>query len=437
MNIQQKKFTSPVEYESKEKIKQEQEKRLFSQLAYLNKNSKYYSRIFKENNIVPEHIRSMDDIAKLPVTTKDDLQKFNKDFICVPGNRIIDYVTTSGTLGEPVVFALTDSDLERLAYNEALSLSCAECSSEDTIQLMTTIDRRFMAGMAYFLGVRKIGAGIIRAGNGVPEFQWDTIKRFNPTVLIAVPSFLVKLLDYADEAGIDYNSTSIRRAVCIGDSLKKEDMSLNALGKRIKEKWDIELYSTYASTEMSAAFTECVHRIGGHHHPELIITEFLDESNNPVPEGQPGEVTVTTLGVEGMPLLRFKTGDICHHYTDPCPCGRTTMRLGPIIGRRQQMIKFHGTTLYPSVLFEILDNFDDIKNYYIVVMRNSYGVDELMVHYSAKQNSEEFEAKLRDHFRASLRVTPKLLAEKEIDINRVVSPDGSRKEIRLFDNRTI
>ncbi len=111
----------------------------------------------------------------------------------------------------------------------------------------------------------------------------------------------------------------------------------------------MKLYSTYASTEMAASFTECSYGAGGHHHPELLIVEFLDGNDNPVPKGEAGELTITTLGVEGMPLLRFKTGDICHGHYETCKCGRKTMRVGPVIGRRNQMIKYKGTTLYPPV----------------------------------------------------------------------------------------
>ena len=107
---------------------------------------------------------------------------------------------------------------------------------------------------------------------------------------------------------------------------------------------------------MQSSFTECNEFHGGHLQPELIIVEFLDDNNQPVKEGEAGEVTITTLGVRGMPLLRFKTGDICYHYTEPCACGRNTIRLSSILGRKGQMIKYKGTTLYPPALFDILDN---------------------------------------------------------------------------------
>jgi phenylacetate-CoA ligase len=300
---------------------------------------------------------------------------------------------------------------------------------------MTTIDRRFMAGLAYFLGARRLGAGIVRVGNGMPELQWDTIHRFNPTAFIVVPSFLLKLIEYAENNGIDYHNTSVKKAVCIGEPLRKPDFSLTTLGQKILDKWDIDLYSTYASTEMSTAFTECEHAVGGHQHPELIIVEFLDDDNQPVAEGEAGEVTITTLGVEGMPLLRFKTGDICYHYNEPCECGRTTTRLGPVIGRKKQMIKFKGTTLYPPALFDILENIEGIENYVVEVFTNELGTDEIMIHVACEQGDDAFANILKDRFRAKLRVAPSILFDTAENIEKIRFPEENRKALNFIDRR--
>jgi len=275
-----------IESQSLFEVEKFQEKKMQELLAYVNKHSKFYQSRFKENNITISSIENLKDLEHIPVTTKDDLYNHNQDFICVESDKIIDYVTTSGTLGDPLTFVLTNKDLDRLAYNEHISLACATGTKQDIYQLMTTIDRRFMAGMAYFLGLKQMGAGVVRVGNGMPEFQWDTIKRLKPTIAIAVPSFLLKLIEFAEQNNIDYKSCSIKKIVCIGEPIRNEDFSLNTLGKRITEKWPVHLFSTYASTEMGAAFTECEHGCGGHHHPELLIVEFLDDNNKPVKKMQ-------------------------------------------------------------------------------------------------------------------------------------------------------
>jgi phenylacetate-CoA ligase len=424
-----------IEKKSLADIIEYQGKRLQEALAYLQVNSPFYQDLFHKHAINTEKITSVKELVQIPVTTKDDLQKRNNDFLCVPKSMIIDYITTSGTLGDPVTFAMTDKDLDRLAYNEAISFTCAGGSQADVFQLMTTIDRRFMAGLAYFLGIRKLGASVVRVGNGIPELQWDTINRIKPNAIIAVPSFILKIIEYAEQNGIDYRSCSIQKAICIGEPLRNYDLSLNTLGRKINEKWPLQLFSTYASTEMGTSFTECEHGIGGHHHPELIIVEFLDDDNTPVKEGDPGEVTVTTLGVEGMPLLRFKTGDICHHYVTPCLCGRNTIRLGPVVGRKNQMIKYKGTTLFPPALYDILDNIDYIANYIVEVYTNQIGTDEILIHLSGKGIGEEKEKDIKDHFRAKLRVAPLITFTSDSAIQKMQFPEISRKPIKFIDNR--
>ncbi|WP_146940800.1 phenylacetate--CoA ligase family protein [Chryseobacterium hagamense] len=428
-------FHPSIEKASVQEIQKVQEQKLQELLAYLDMHSPFYQRVFRENNIQVADIRTLEDLQKIPTTTKNDIQQNNDDFFCITPDKIVDYSTTSGTLGDPVTFGLSDNDLERLAYNEAISFACAGIQRGDVVQMITTIDKRFMAGLAYFLGLRKMGASVIRMGPGIPELQWDSIFRYKPKYLITVPSFLLKMIDYAEKHGIDYQNSSVYGAVCIGESIKNQDFTDNILSKKIKEKWNIRLFSTYASTEMSTAFTECDQQIGGHHHPELIITEILNDDGNPVKEGESGELTITTLGVEALPLLRFKTGDIVKAHYEPCPCGRNTMRLGPVLGRKQQMIKYKGTTLYPPAMNDILNDFSNILCYQIVIQSNEIGLDEIIIRISTDSDSETFVNEVRDHFRAKLRVSPKIeILDFEV-LSKTVFHPNSRKPITFTDLR--
>jgi len=420
----------------KQMIDDLQQSLLRQHIEYLYSQSAFYRRLFDRHDIDWRSVRNVEDLQRIPVTTKQDLHAYNEDFLCIPHGEVADFVTTSGTAGDPVLFALSEKDLERLAYNEALSYECVGLSSDDIIQLTTTMDRRFMAGLAYYLGARKMGMGIVRVGSGVPELQWDTIARVKPTVLICVPSFLVKMLDYAIEHGIDYKQSSVKKAICIGEPLRTEDFELNTLAKRIAGRWDIQLFSTYASTEMATAFTECEHGQGGHRQPDLIITEFLDENNNPVPEGQPGELVVTTLGVEAMPLLRFKTGDIVQPHYEPCACGRTTMRLGPVIGRKNQMIKYKGTTLYPPAMLDILNDFEEISCYLIELASDDTGEDIIQVKVGAEEPSPALHTKIKDRFRAKLRVSPEVAFTSIDEINKLKFPENNRKSVVFIDKRS-
>jgi len=420
-------------YQSREEIDRHQSKALVRQLEYVMKHSPFYREHLSAAQVAA--IRSPAQLAELPVTTKMHLQQQNMDFLCVDQEQVIDYITTSGTTGDPITFAMTDRDLDRLADNELASFICAGGSSRDIYQLMLTMDRRFMAGLAYFLGLRKLGAGVIRVGPGNAVLQFDTIRRTSPTVLVTLPSFLVKLIEYAQSNGIDLQATSVRSAICIGEPIRNIDFSLNKLGKKICEKWDLKLHSTYASTEMGAAFTECPEGRGGHLNPEMVIAEFLDENNRPVAEGELGEVTITSLGVEGMPLVRFRTGDLCYHYTDTCSCGRNTLRLGPIVGRKNQMIKYKGTTLFPPALYEILNEIEQVENYIVEVSTNNIETDDIQVILGCSRPGKDLEKNIKDHFRARLRVAPSIRFMPPGEVHKLQFPETSRKPITFIDRR--
>ncbi len=420
---------------STDRISELQEQKLQELLSYLHKNSPFYKELFANHHIDISSIKTLADLQSLPVTTKEDLQRRNDDFLCVDPGKIIEYTSTSGTLGSPVTIALTESDLNRLTTNEFNSFSCAEGTAADTYQLMLTLDRQFMAGIAYYMGLRKLGAGIIRLGPGVPSLQWETIQRLKPTAIVAVPSFILKLIKYAKENHIDLNRSSVKKAICIGENIRNTDFSYNILGKKIVEGWDIKLYSTYASTEMQTAFTECSEGRGGHLQPDLVIVELLNEENEPVGCGIPGEVTITTLGVEGMPLLRYKTGDICLYEDTPCACGRASLRLSPIIGRKKQMIKFKGTTLYPPAMFDILNEMEEVLDYVVDVYSNEIGMDEVLIHILPLDDSKACDNRIRAYLQARLRVSPHVNYLTAEEIQKMQFKEASRKVIKFIDRR--
>ena len=435
--------TQDIEFLSAEKQKQYQEKRLHEQLLYLSQHSPYYQRIFKQNNIRMERIRTIEDLQLLPFTDKKDLFRYNDDFLCCEKDKIIDIVTTSGTMGEPVSFYCSSNDLDRLALNEYKSFVCAGVTPRSVVQLMITLDKRFMAGLAYFNGLRKLGAAVVRVGNGIPELQWDTIQRLQPDTIMCVPSFVLRLIDYARTHNIDFRCSSVRRIIGVGEGLRNQDLSLNMLGERIQELWpEVQLFATYSSTEMSATFSECPCGCGGHVHPELIIVEIIGEDNKPVADGEVGEVVVTTLGVEAMPLLRFRTGDMAAKITEPCGCGRHSYRLTPLVGRKHNMIKLKGTTLYPPAINDVLNNTEYVENFVVVARSSALGTDDVVVRIGLKNvlpvglNDEESVIKdLKDRFRARLRVTPDIEV-LPVDVIRSINfPAKSRKPVLFMDER--
>ncbi len=401
----------------------------------MQQHSPYYKRLFHQHHINIDNIKSLHDLVFIPTTSKTDMQEHNWDFLCVQDAEIKEYTATSGTMGKPVTIALTENDLQRLAYNEQQSFLCADGKPEDIYQLMLTLDRQFMAGIAYYQGIRQLGAALVRTGPGLPAMQWDTIMRLQANSIVTVPTFILSLIEWAKEHQIDLAHSPVKKAVCIGESLRNADFELNALGEKIYADWPIKLYSTYASTEMQTAFTECSAGMGGHQQPDLIILEILDDSDKPVKAGEYGEVTITTLGVEGMPLLRYRTGDVCTYYDSLCNCGRHSRRLSPVLGRKLQMIKYKGTTLYPPAIFDILNNISLVKEYAVEVFTNALGMDELRLHLHTLLPVDDCEMKLKPMLQSKLRVVPLLHFHSGAEMQAIQFPQGSRKQVRFIDNR--
>jgi phenylacetate-CoA ligase len=404
-------------------------------LKYVAQNSIFYKDKFSNLGVDITAINSVDEFVLLPVTTKDELQSRNWDFFCVANDRIIDFCSTSGTLGAPVLVPLSNNDLARLSLNEYRSFATMGVTEQDVVHLMLSLDRQFMAGLAYLLGARERGVSIVRGGPGNPAMQIDLIKRLKSTVIVAVPSFVVSLIAYAYDQNIDLNNLSVKKVLCIGENIRNEDMTLNALASRIQRNWDVELYSTYASSEMQTAFTECHHGAGGHHQPDLIYVEILDENNKPVKPGEYGELTITTLGVEAMPLVRYKTGDVCKYFDDPCKCGRPTLRVSPVRGRKQQLIKYKGTSLYPQTIFNALDECTFINDYVVRAFTNDMGTDGIEVIVSTELDRKVALFEIQQKVQSKLRVVPTITIGEMGVIQKMHIQEGKRKPSRFIDER--
>tara|TARA_B100000902_G_C27293077_1_gene908342 strand:+ start:1169 stop:2401 length:1233 start_codon:yes stop_codon:yes gene_type:complete len=401
------------------------------QIKYLKANSKFY----KSTLAATDSIKTISDYKQLPFTTKEDLSNYNNQFLSVKESEIRDFLTTSGTTGEPISFYLTNNDLKRLGINERNSFSLCGIIPGNKILLTTTLDKCFVAGLAYYLGAKEMGVGIIRVGPGNLKYQWDMIKRFLPEVIIAVPSFLLKMIKFAKENNINLRTCSLKKAICIGEPIRQADFQLNSLGKEITSSLDVQLFSTYASTEMMTAFTECSEGKGGHLQEDLLYVEVLDENENEVKEGESGEVVITTFGVEGMPLLRYRTGDICNVYREECSCGRSSLRLGPVLGRKNHRLKIKGTTTYPNAMIEAIYSFGEIDDFLIEVSFDQYGSDKLCL-FVARQSNKDFSLKeLKDFLKSKLLFTPDVRIVDSRIIEEKITSGVNRKKIRFVDNR--
>lgn len=391
---------------------------------YAAEHSPFYREQFRGAKGVPT-------LDTVPTVDKRVVSERNLDFLCVPRNRVVEIVTTSGTTGQPLLWMLTDSDLSRLGMNEKLSFECAGLTASDTVLVATAMDRCFIAGAAYWLGLRELGCAVARVGPSSPAYVLEVMQRLQPTAIIAVPSFLRLIAAKAQESGIDLRPASVKKLVCIGEPIRDRSFALNAAGRALEAAWGAKLFSTYGVTELANSLCECEAGQGGHLHDQQLYVEVLDDDGHAIPDGEVGEVVATTFGVEAMPVIRYRTGDCAALFRDPCNCGRVTPRIGPIVGRKNQRLKFKGVSLFPSALQAVLDEVKDVEAFVIVATAGNELSDEIevLVHGGAS------EAVLREMLQARTKITPRVRRAAREEIESLQLPPNARKRRTFVDLR--
>jgi phenylacetate-CoA ligase len=397
--------------------------------------SPFYREHLRNAGLSPRDSVSLSALGRIPPVEKTVVCDNAAAFLCVPRKQIVDIVTTSGSTGQPLVWMLTESDLERLARNEELSFTCAGFTDADTVLLAVAMDRCFIAGMAYFLGLRKLGCAIVRVGPSTPAMHLDLLRRTQATGIVGVPSFLTLLADKAAEAKFDLSGCGVRKAVCIGEPVREADFTPNRAGRIIEQRWGARVFSTYGITELAASLCECEAGCGGHLHPDSLFLEALDERGQPVPDGQVGELTATTFGVEAMPLIRYRTGDFAAIYREPCRCGRRTLRIGPIVGRKNQKLKLKGVTIFPSTLKTVLDSTPGVSAYVLIARRESELSDHVEVKVACADDPVRVFAVLKERFQGEAKVAPEITAAALSEIESLQLPEGVRKRRYFVDLR--
>ncbi|TLM65522.1 MAG: phenylacetate--CoA ligase [Deltaproteobacteria bacterium] len=426
-------YRGRLEFAPVEEIRAAQTALLREHLAWLMARSPYYKRELGGAGVTPAAV-TPETLHTLPFTTKADLGRDPEAFLAVPRREVVDIVLSSGTTGQPTAVMYTENDLRRLSYNEEISFAGCGVTADDTVLLTCTIDRCFIAGLAYYAGARALGAAVVRNGLCSVASHLEVIRRLRPTVLVGVPTFLLKLGEYLRGEGLDPAGLGVKALICIGEPIRDRTLAPLQVGARLEAVWGAPPYSTYASSETISSFCECSARRGGHLHPELAIVEIVAEDGTVLPPGEVGEVVTTPLAIEGMPLLRFKTGDMSFLVDQPCPCGRTSVRLGPILGRKAQMMKVRGTTLYPQAIYAALDDLPGVGEYYVSVAGDFALADEVTVHV-AVTDAGCTAAAIGEKLQARLRVQPRVAIEPLEEVRRRVYPSDSRKPVRFVDER--
>ena len=429
------------EYESmsREDLEQLQIERLQITLNRVYRNVAFYKSLFDDNNIRVEDIKSLEDLAKLPFTTKDDLRKsYPYDMFAVPLRDIVRIHSTSGTTGKPIVVGYTKGDIGVWSSLLARVLTAAGVQDHDFIQIAFNYNL-FTGGFGFHYGAEKIGASVIPSSNSEILKQIAIMKDFKTSILTSTPGFALHIASVLKEQGIHPETLNLRVGI-----LGAEPWSEN-LRAEIEEALRIDAYDNYGITEVmgpGVAF-ECREKKGLHINEDHFIVEVIDPKTlKPLPPGEKGELVFTTISKQGFPLIRYRTGDISALHTDECPCGRTLTRMEKVSGRTDDMIIVEGTNVFPSQVEEALLEIEGVEPHYEIILNREEGMDTMEIKVEVTdmlslvdeiKSLEHFRDNIRRHLCAILDINPIVTLVEAKSLTR--STGGKMK--RVIDNREI
>lgn len=371
------------EFLSCDEIEAKSVRALRNHIRHVKECSAFYRSLL--DGIAPEDIVSLDDIGRLPLTTRNSLVEMSPQFLGVSAAQIVETVLTAGTAGRALPFVLTLSDLDRASFSHALSFHALGMTATDRTQVLLSLDRFSIGGMASYRGSVMAGANTMRLGIGasMSALMQRYLQFFRPTVLIAAPSVLRALAIEMNNSGFDTAKCRVGKLVCTSEAVYTRKYELTGMAKELEALWGAQAFSLYTSTELCAAYGDCCNRSGCHAHPELVYTEIVDDQGKAVPDGEVGELVVTPLGVEGVPLLRYRTGDMTFKIPGGCTCGRNSCRIGPVLGRRSELFTCGQTLVYPRDLTDALDTIEEVKDYLVILESDNRQADTATIHVAA------------------------------------------------------
>jgi len=376
-------FQPEIETMSRSDLEKLQLKRLRESLERCYNNIPLYKQRFDESGLKPDDITSIDMLRKLPFTMKSDLRdNYPFGMFAVPKNEVIRFHGSSGTTGKPTTVGYTRKDLDTWSTLVARLAFAAGARPGDTAQISFGYGL-FTGAFGLHYGLEKLGVGVIPMSSGNTEKQLMIMQDFQPTILVATPSYAVYMSELAAEKGI-------RDKLALRVGLFGAEGSTEEMRKKIEENFGIIATDNYGMSELigPGVSGECEFRNGQHIAEDHFIIEILDpETLEPVPDGEYGEVVVTSLTKECCPIIRYRTRDISRILPDPCPCGRTHRRLDRIKGRTDDMLIIKGVNVFPSQVESVLIGMESIGNHYQLIVRSKGFMDTLEVQVELNDTS--------------------------------------------------
>ncbi len=422
---------------SRKDLEELQLERLKHQVARVYQKIPFYQQAFMERDITPSSIRSLADLARLPFTVKRDFRdNYPFGLLAVPLEQVVRLHASSGTTGKPVVAPYTAGDIDMWAEVMARTLSCAGMTKNDVMQNAYGYGL-FTGGLGFHYGGERLGATVIPTAAGNTKRQIMLMEDLGTTVITCTPSYSLTIAETALDMGVDLKSSKLRLGV-LGAEPCSEQMR-----QEIEAKLPIQAIDIYGLTEMvgPGVSVECPHKCGMHIFEDHFLAEIINpETGEQLPYGEVGELVLTTLTKEALPIIRFRTKDITSLNAEPCKCGRTLVRMSKITGRTDDMLIIRGVNVFPSQIESVLLEVEGVEPHYIIVVDRKRHMDTLEIQVEVSDDvfsdearkMEELEKKLNEEMESTLGISPIIKLVEPKSIPRTVG-----KAKRVYDRREL
>lgn len=414
-----------------------QQEKLQKIVRYAYEKVPFYRERFDRIGLRPEHIRTLDDIEKIPFTTKDDLRdNYPFGLFAVPIHKIVRLHASSGTTGKPIVIGYTKNDMAM--WTECVSRVAAQAgvTGDDTAQIVFGYGM-FTGGFGLHYGLENMGVTVIPSSAGNSERQLMFIQDFKPTVIVGTPSYVLHLAELAREHGITREDHALRVGLFGGEG------HTDAMRREIEKHWDIVATENYGLTEIMGPGVagECLEHSGMHLAEDHVYPEIIDsETGKTKAMGERGELVLTTLTKEGVPMLRYRTKDITFLDDAPCRCGRTSVRMSKVLGRTDDMLIIRGVNVFPSQIESALLGMEHIGPHYQIVVTKNGAMDAIEIRVeltdgSLLENYTELETlsqSIRRRIKSALLIDARIKLMEPKSIERSM---GKAKRIIDLRNR--
>ncbi len=422
---------------SREELEQLQLERLQSTLFRVYMNVPFYKRKFDELSIDPDSFRSLEDLQRLPFTTKDDLREsYPYGMFAVPLREVVRMQASSGTTGTPTVVGYTLNDIKNWSNLAARILTAGGVTQNDIVQIAFDYGL-FTGALGLHYGAERLGASVIPISSGNTRRQVKIMQDFRTTALICTPGHALAIADTIIEMGINVNSFSLKYGLFGAEPWSE------GLRQEIQEKLRIIATDNYGLSEVMGPGVagECLERNGLHINEDHFLVEVVDpETLSPVAPGKTGELVITTLTKEAFPVIRYRTRDLTRLLPGGCPCGRTLVRMGKVMGRTDDMIKIKGMNIFPSQVESVLLEIGGAGPHYQIIIERKGSRDELTVLFEVSEsilaeqmrNPGEFIERVKARLESELSIPVEV---RPVEKNSIERPEG--KVRRVVDKRKI